>query len=197
MWSEQQQETPLVGLGKPVGGIRHGVPQSVLFSEIPFVGLVNLRGSVKSATFLAAVRDTVGVEPPTRPNTVAQGAACCVMWLAPDEWLVRSEAAPGADLQYRLSAALGEEFSAATDQSSGYSVIRLSGPHAGKVLSKGCPMDLHPREFAYGQCAQTLYFKTGILLRKLEEEGAWEIVVRRSFADSAARMLIDSMKEYL
>lgn len=197
MWNEQHLDTPLVGLGKPAGGIRHGRPDSVLFSEIPFVGIVNLRGALKSPTFVAAVQSVIGVEPPAQPNTVVQGTDCCIMWLSPDEWMVRSKTGKGVDLPHRLSEALGEEFSAATDQSSGYSIVHLSGPHATAVLSKGCPMDLHPRAFAVGQCAQTMYFKTGVLLRKLDEEGAWEIIVRRSFADYTARILMDAMGEFL
>jgi sarcosine oxidase subunit gamma len=197
MWNEQHLATPLIGLGNPAGGIRHGKPDSVLLSEQPYIGIVNLRGSLESPAFVAAVRSVVGVEPPAQPNTVAQGDECCVMWLSPDEWMIRSDAGHGVDLPHRLSEALGDEFSAATDQSSGYSVVQLSGPHAAAVLSKGCAMDLHPRAFALGQCAQTMYFKTGVLLRKLDDEGAWEVIVRRSFADYAARILMDAMEEYL
>lgn len=199
MWTELDQETPLVGLGHPPGGFTYGQQASVLLSELPFVELTNLRGEPGSPDFLTAVRDGIGTELPTTPNTVATGAGCCAMWLAPNEWLLRSTGAQPTDLARRLDAALGKQFFAATDQSSGYSVIRLSGPHARAVLAKGSPLDLHPRAFGVGQCAQTHYFKTSVLLRPLDLAGqeVWEVIVRRSFADYAVRIMLDAMAEYL
>lgn len=207
MSNESHLATPLAGLGET--GFQHGRPEAVLLAEQPFIGLVNLRGDPRSASFVDVVRSTIGAAPPTQPNTVAHGQNACIMWLAPDEWLARTppDTAPetvqwataGADLAHRIEAALGEEFSAVTDQSSGFSVLHLSGPHARAVLSKGCPLDLHPRVFGLGQCAQSHYFKASVLLRRIELDGAeaWEVIVRRSFADSAARMMIDAMEEYL
>lgn len=199
MWTELNQETPLVGLGHPPGGFTHGQPASVLLAELPFVELTNLRGEPESPGFMTAVRDSIGTELPTTPNTVAISTDCCAMWLAPNEWLLRTTGSQSTDLARRLDAALGKQFFAATDQSSGYSVIRLSGPHARAVLAKGSPLDLHPRAFTVGQCAQTHYFKTSVLLRRLDLSGqeAWEVIVRRSFADYAARMMMDAMEEYL
>lgn len=207
MSNETHLDTPLFGLGET--GFQHGGPDTVLLAEQPFVGLVNLRGDPYSPTFIEAIRSIVGTTPPTHPNTVAQGANGCIMWLAPDEWLIRTppEAAPdapqwanaGADLAHQIEAALGEEFSAVTDQTSGFSVIHLTGPHARDLLAKGCPLDLHPRVFGLGQCAQSHYFKTTVLLRRIEADGAeaWEVIVRRSFADYTARIMMDAMGEYL
>ncbi|MDN5842487.1 MAG: sarcosine oxidase subunit gamma [Alcaligenaceae bacterium] len=207
MSNETHLDTPLAGLGET--GFQHGNPDTVLLAEQPFVGFVNLRGDPQSAAFTEAVRSVIGVAPPLQPNTVAQGSNACIMWLAPDEWLIRTlpDAAPeaaqsgsaGADLAHQIEAALGEEFSAVTDQTSGFSVIHLTGPHARDVLSKGCPLDLHPRVFGIGQCAQSHYFKTTVLLRRIEADRAeaWEVIVRRSFADYTARIMMDAMEEYL
>jgi sarcosine oxidase subunit gamma len=43
-------------------------------------------------------------------------------------------------------------------------------------------LDLHPRVFTIGQCAQTHVAKVPVLLRPIA--GGIELVVRRSFADS-------------
>jgi sarcosine oxidase subunit gamma len=51
-----------------------------------------------------------------------------------------------------------------------------------EVLAKDCPLDLHPRAFGAGRCAQTRLAKAAVLLRPLAGD-AIEIIVRRSFTD--------------
>lgn len=59
------------------------------------------------------------------------------------------------------------------------------------VLARGCPLDLHPRVFKPGQCAQSHYFKTSIVLVPTGDD-AFEIVLRRSFADYFVRIMLDA-----
>ncbi len=59
------------------------------------------------------------------------------------------------------------------------------------VLARGCPLDLHPRAFKPGQCAQSHYFKSSIVLIPTGDD-AFEIVVRRSFADYFVRIMLDA-----
>ncbi len=65
-----------------------------------------------------------------------------------------------------------------------------------ELLAKGCPLDLHPRVFDVGQCAQSHLAKAPILIRQLDREPAFEIVVRRSFADYLWVWLEDAAAEY-
>lgn len=198
MWNETDQETPLVGLYQSGNApLRRGSERSVALIEEPFVELVTLRGDATSPAFCEVVREQLGgLDLPVAPNTVADGDEYSALWLAPDEWLLRANRAGHSAVAARLDQALAERLHSTSDQSSGYSVMRLYGPNARFVLNKGCPLDLHPTVFKPGQCAQSHYFKTSVLLRPRDGKGEiWEIIVRRSFADYAARMLLEAMED--
>ena len=173
-------ESPLVRFAL---GARAAVPGAGIYAtERAFLTHVNLRGDAGDKAFIAAVRDIFGVELPIAANTVAIAPGCVACWLGPDEWLVVAIPTPGTDLAAELRVALGDRFSSVTDVSGGQTVVVLRGNAVRELLSKDCPLDLHPRAFGAGQCAQTRLAKTGVLLRPLAPD-AMEIVVRRSFAD--------------
>jgi len=198
MFNESRQQTPRAGLTDGAGAFEHGSPECVTLLEVPFVELINLRGDPEDADFTAAIQNTIGIILPTDPNTTAENDHYCVMWLSPDEWIIRAKGPQADDLPTRLNLALQGIFCAVTDQSSAYSVLQLSGPKARCVLAKGCPLDLHPRVFDTGQCAQSHYYKTSVLLHRPNVRADyWEMIVRRSFADYALRMLMDGMWEYI
>ncbi len=198
MLNNSRQQTPLAGLTGGADALEHGSPDCVTLREVPFAELVNLRGDPENADFTAAIQNTIGIILPTEPNTTAESDHYCVMWLSPDEWMIRAKVPPVDDLPTRLNLALQGIFCAVTDQSSAYSVLQLSGPKSRCVLAKGCPLDLHSHVFHTGQCAQSHYYKSTFLLRRLSDETAdnWELIVRRSFAEYAVRMLMDGMWEY-
>ncbi len=195
-------QTPLAGLPTPAGQayFSHGDVRQVALIETPLHEIVNLRGQPDNPAFAEAVASVIGLTPPALPNTLAENDQHCIMWLAPDEWLIygKRAATPAATLVSRVETALAHLFSAATDQSSAYATLQLQGPQATAVLNKGCPLDLHPRAFGPAQCAQSHYFKTTFLLRRIAPApvDTWQLIVRRSFADYAARMLLDAMIEY-
>jgi sarcosine oxidase subunit gamma len=158
--------------------------------------LLNLRGDADSGKFRRIVRHELRIDLPQEPNTMASKNANDVehalLWLGPDEWLVKSTQA-ATTLAPTLQSALAVEFAAVTDVSSAYAVFRLTGSRVPAVLQAGCPLDLHPRVFAEGQCAQSHFFKAQILLwREPGEGGEWIVTFRRSFADYAIHMLQDA-----
>lgn len=194
--------TPLAGmLDTPGETFQRGDAGSVQLSELPFADIANLRGNPDDSAFTGTVQKALGLPLPLEPNTIAEGNGRIACWLGPDEWLLRSaDSQPqgGGNIARLLEQALSGQFFATTDQSSAYSILHLRGPHARAVLAKGCPLDLHPDVFGIGQCAQSHYFGASVLLRPLDDAGnAWEIVVRRSFADATARILLDAMEEFL
>ena len=81
-------------------------------------------------------------------------------------------------------------------------MLNLSGSRVRDLLAKGCTLDLHPRAFAPGQCAQTNLAKTSVLSARVlprtnnSDLQSFDVVVRRSFADYLARWLVDSAREY-
>jgi len=197
MLSEAKFKTPLANLDFGNDVLEHGSVQRMRLREIPFVPLTNLRVNPSLPSVREAVRRVTGLDLPLIPNTISSSADCVAMWLAPDEWLLRWYGS-GQGHALALDRELNGTFHAVNELGSGYSVLELSGPFARDVLSKGCPLDLHPRSFGPLHCAQSHFFKANVLLR-LSGAGdgdAWEVLVRRSFADYTAHMLLDAMLEY-
>jgi len=78
----------------------------------------------------------------------------------------------------------------------GFAGIRLSGSNAANLLAKGCTLDLHPRAFHTGQCAQTGLARANILLSKVDDAPSFDVFVRRSFAEYLALWLQHAGAEY-
>jgi len=74
-------------------------------------------------------------------------------------------------------------------------VIRLTGAHARDVLAKGCPIDIHPRVFCSGQCAQTTLARADMTMHMTADD-AYDIIVRRSFGEYVLTWLEDAAREY-
>ncbi|SMG00633.1 sarcosine oxidase subunit gamma [Burkholderia singularis] len=185
-------ESPLVGAGDVLKAFQARESTKFRFRERAFLDLVNVRGEPDDAAFVRAFEQTVGCLPPVEPNTVARAAEYDVLWLGPDEWLVRSNGpVASGQLEAKLVPALNGIYAAAVDVGSGYTVVEASGERVRDVLARGCPLDLHPRVFGVGQCAQSHYFKASIVL-VATGDATFEIVVRRSFADYFCRIMLDA-----
>ncbi len=158
---------------------------------LAFRGYLNLRGDAADAGFLEAVAKPLGQPLPLVANTFSDGA-CRVYWLGPDEWLIITEPEREQLLAAQLTEALTGRIFALTDLTGGQISLRLSGTNARDVLATGCTLDFHPRVFQPGQCAQTMLGKVSMLIGLLsvtDDGGVFEIVVRRTFAEYAARWL--------
>jgi sarcosine oxidase subunit gamma len=164
--------------------------------ERALLGHFNLRGNAQDSRFVSAVQQAIGAAPPVAPNTVVETQVGTVYWLGPDEWLLVSAGERRESIEKALRTALAEVRHALTDVSGGQTVVVLEGTNVRDVLAKGCPLDLHPRVFGDGQCAQTHLAKAPILIRPLDRATAYEIVVRRSFADYSRVWLEDAAAEF-
>ena len=150
---------------------------------------VNLRGNPDDEGFLAAVRSVLGFELPRVANTTASDGSNVAYWLGPDEWLLATNFS--TTLAWALREALAGTFAAVTEVGGGNEVLVLDGATARGMLAAECPLDLDPRAFGPGQCAQTRFAHAAVLLRPLEN-GDIELVVRRSFADYVRQHLSHS-----
>ena len=182
-----QQESPLVQieLGEPKGN----APR---IEEKAFHGYINLRGKAENTKFLAGVLKVLGCEPPTVANTVVDAGENRIYWLGPDEWLIVTPTGKQGQLQADLLDALDGVFSAVVDNSSGLTMSHISGDLAGELLASDCPLDLHPRAFKPGQCAQTRLARAGMTVSPLSDGNGFEVIVRRSFADYLLLWLQDA-----
>ena len=182
-----QQESPLVQI--KLTDPRGAAPR---IEEKPFLGYINLRGRADNTAFLAAALKVLGCEPPTTANTVVESGEYRIYWLGPDEWLIVTPAGREGELKAALLKALDGVFSAVVDNSSGLTMLQVTGTYAAALLATDCPLDLHPRAFKPGQCAQTRLARAGMMVSPLAHEDGFEVIIRRSFADYLLLWLQDA-----
>jgi len=137
----------------------------------PLDGVALIEG-VRELSFLAQVSvrtQTPGPSLPTERNTVAGDESRAALWLGPDEWLVVGP--PGSE-----------------------AALELRGPRARELLEFGCPIDLDPRVFGPGRCAQTLLARANVLIWFVADdpEPIYRLLVRPSFAAYVAAWLADA-----
>lgn len=170
-------------------------PRGVALREIPHLAQVGLRGDPGDPAFTAAARAALGFDLPLAANTVAAAGDLSALWLGPDEWLIIGSPDAESGLVARLEAALAGRHAAVVNLTANRTVLELSGPSARAVLAKACSLDLRPRAFKPGQCAQTNIARTVGILQRMEGD-TWQIYVRNSFAIYLADWLLDAMAEY-
>lgn len=124
--------------------------------------------------------------------------------ISPGGWLAVS---PGGGWRFaRELAQRLQGLASVSDQSSGYGVLRLSGPAVRDVLAKGAPLDLHPREFPPGRSAVTDIAHVGGVLWRVDGTalaepgdmpgGSFDVAVFRSLAGSFFHWLEESAEEF-
>ena len=161
--------------------------------EIPFQTQINLRGDPDDIGFTTVVREVVG-DLPTGANTVLRNGQRSILWLGPDEWLIVGE--EGSEVGAELTKAFSDRHVSVLGVSANRVIIELSGPGAREVLARGCSLDLHPREFATDQCAQTLLAQVQIILEQTTDAPTFRIYVRPSFSRYLADWLLKAVSEF-
>jgi sarcosine oxidase, subunit gamma len=161
----------------PLYGFAFGVP---FVRELPFLSMVNVRAGSFSS-------------PLPGPNRVGSLNSWDVLWLGPDEWLVVGPPgeAPAIEALVRQAGA-----DSVVDVSANRTTVEVAGPNARAVLAKGCSLDLHPRVFGPGQCAQTLLARAQVIVRQVDAEPTYHVLVRGSFAPYLAEWLADATREF-
>jgi heterotetrameric sarcosine oxidase gamma subunit len=181
------------GLALPAAGQR-----GVLVRERNGLGLATMLARKGQGSALAQrLRVRFGIELPRGPQRVASGDFAFA-GIGNGVWLVCSE--PGSPaLAPALQEALADSASIA-DQSSGYAVLRMSGPKLRATLAKMLPLDLHSRAFKVGDVASTLATHVGATLWRLPDASdgspVIEVAVFRSLAESFWHSLATSAAEF-
>lgn len=185
-------ESPLVAL-RPLLAPFEQPSNEFSMREAPDYGLCILRCSPTDTELLSLASSVIGASVPVVPNTMSVGNGVRVMWLGPDEWLVQSHSRPAAAVESALRDALGARKFSVTDVSSGYTTLWVSGSQVPLVLARGCPLDLREHVFPEGRCAQSLYFKSPVVIAA-EADRQFQLIIRRSFAEYFVQMLLDALK---
>ena len=185
-------ESPLAGIVRLGQRVLTVDGQSCTLADIPFVDMLNVRGNPGDARFTQAVLAATGLALPTQPNTASMGQLRQLLWLGPDEWLLKLRDGQGGLMETALRAALQGQHCSLVQVGSGNTTLTVQGPTAADLLSRGCPLDLHPRVFAAGALAQTHIAKAGATVLCVQAGTSFELTVRRSFADYLFRWLCEA-----
>lgn len=159
---------------------------------LPTTAAVDLRLDPREATAPDVV-GTVGGPLPAAPNTWTPLMDGRASWLGPDEWLLTADR-PAGLWEDALRAVVGPRGGAAVDVSAQRTGVTLRGADARELLALGCALDLRPRSFPPGSCAQTLLGQAGVLLVAVDT--GVDVLVRRSFAGYLAAWLLDAAEEF-
>ena len=175
----------------------------VVMREIPYRGLINIRGDADNPEFISGVEKAVRHAPPVEANTVAgKPSTTRIMWLGPNEWLVitKPEGAERALNALTKSLKVDGLHASVTDSTHARTCIEISGPRAREILMKGCAIDLHPSRFGPGQCAQCVVSKVGVMLTQTSVarngDPTYELYALRSFSTYLWTWLEDAAQEY-
>jgi sarcosine oxidase subunit gamma len=141
--------------------------------EIRFLTQVNLRVD-------PAATARLGLAIPTVANTWRRTGGREALWLGPDEWLVVAQPGSAPEIVEELERALNGLHHSVVDVSADRAVVELAAHERRELLSRGCGLDLHPRSWRDGECAQTLLARVPVLLQ--EREQATRVFVRASFS---------------
>ncbi|MFF0791328.1 sarcosine oxidase subunit gamma [Streptomyces spiralis] len=191
-----RQRSPLADAAHRLAAATRSSRGAIRLAELPFLAQVNVRLDAKGPA-ADAVGLALGLQLPLEPNTVVHAGDVTAVWLGPDEWLVVGRPGTQRETEGRIRAAAGDEPVSVTDVSAQRTTLLVAGPRARDLLAHGCALDLHPRAFGPGRCAQTMLARTQVVLVAREEPraGFW-VLVRSSFAGYLTDWLLDAAVEY-
>jgi sarcosine oxidase subunit gamma len=139
--------------------------------------------------------DAIGrITLPIEPNTwAASDEGREMLWLGPDEWLVVGPEGSGTTMAADLDVALHGVHRSMVDVSANRTTFEVSGEARHELLSQGCGVDLDPRSWHAGMCAQSLLAGVPVILQ--ERGDRTRIFVRPSFAGYLASWLTATSTE--
>ena len=163
--------------------------------ELPFLAQLDLRLDPDDAEAREAVESVIGRCRSNRTPCTAEPTRPSCGWVRTNgSSSAHRTAKPPSSRQ--LHDALGDAAGrvAIVDVSANRTTLELRGPRARELLEFGCPIDLHPRVFGPGRCAQTLLARANVLIWHVadEPEDTWRLFVRPSFAAYVAAWLADA-----
>ncbi len=169
-----------------------GNEPGLVFREMAHLGKLNLRAKTSAGK---AVKLVTGCTFPPNANRFTQAGERRVIWLGPDEFLIICEPRKEEALLGTLDVELQSLHYSATNITDALTAFQLKGPACRQVLSKGCAIDLHPKYFDTGDCAQTLLSNTAITLLVISDD-EFLVLCRTSFAYYLSKWLLDAALEY-
>ncbi|WP_055478744.1 sarcosine oxidase subunit gamma family protein [Sphaerimonospora mesophila] len=198
-----ERRSPLAGFAARFEAA--GAGGRLRLAELPFLTQINVRVHPEGRA-AGRIGRALGVPLPAEPGGAVRSGDLTVLWLGPDEWLVvgpdegEDEGdARGPGLRDRLAetaAGTAGDHVSVVDVSAQRTTLVVAGARSRDLLAHGCALDLHPRVFGPGRCAQTLLARAQVVLVAREADEFW-VLCRASFAGYTAEWLLDAATEYV
>lgn len=162
-----------------------------IVSDMQIAAAWNVQGDASRREFGDVTLRMFGIALPATPNTTARLDGAVAFWLGPRSWLLVAESSTprfGSFVEKRD--ALNEAGGALFDVSASRVGFRVAGANAAAVLAASCPLDLHPRAFVVGSCAQSVLGHVNALVYKHDAVPTFVVMVARSFGRDVREALV-------
>ena len=164
MIAESVRRSPLDGYAERLAALSEATGGQLSIRELPCVTQLNLRVDPKDDDAVQRITAALGFALPVTPNEVGARGDRRALWLAPDEWLVVGPDGQQAAIEQELRNGLNGAFGSVTDVSANRTLLEVRGAEARVRLAHGVAIDLDPRSFGPGRCAQTLLAKAQVII---------------------------------
>ncbi len=173
----------------------------ISIEELPFIGKINLRGNTQDRDFLSNAESVLDILIPTDPNTKIQNKELQVIWLSPNEWLLRFLNNDNfIRIFEELNNKLNPEKTSITDTSENKTIIRIEGKHTTELLRKFMVLDIDNALKDNLRVAQTIFIKIPVLIIRNhldQNKQSFDIHVNRSHATYLRDLLLDGCNQFI
>lgn len=184
--------------GHDTPGDRGAAPEAgpgIQIAERRGLAIIQLEGPGDELIFRSETEKLLGFALPRDPGTSIDAGPAAALWIAPNRWLLPMPEANGRALLPDLGKVMAFRRGGVTELAHARTVIRLSGRDARTLLSKGCPLDLHPSVFPAGRVAGSVVDALTVVLHQAED-GVFDLYVFRSFGLALWEWLLEAGEEY-
>ena len=168
------------------------------FEELPNISKINIRGDSNNKDFITNVGKVLNMPIPTECNTSNSNNKLKVIWLSPNEWLIEIyKIQDFTRVLLDLKNSLNSQNTAVTDVTENRTILKLSGIHLYKLLSKFMIIDLDKAMHKQSSIAQTIFVKVSVLIvrnHKKDQEQSIDMHINRSYAQYIIDLLVDGSK---
>ena len=133
--------------------------------------------------------EVLGMDIPRISNTATVHDTYSVLWLGPAEWLLIVPESDEDRIASELSYDAVNDWAVAIIVSDHYSIITIQGSETTEVLAQACGIDIHPQKFSIGQCCRCAFARTTAIVRPLDSQGTYELILESSYVQYAEHWL--------
>ena len=162
------------------------MPYDVTFKRPTPCGMLMLKGDRIAQDRFSEV---LGMDIPRISNTATVHDTYSVLWLGPEEWLLIVPESDEDRIASELSYGVADDWAVVIIVSDHYSIITIQGSETTEVLAQACGIDIHPQEFSIGQCCRCAFARTTAIVRPLDSQGTYELILESSYAQYAEHWL--------